>query len=304
MKKALLSLLILMSLIGCTNVTTLSNDSTTNTSSSTTTLSTDTTLPIVLATPSNITMNESYVLSWDPVDLATSYLIKINDQVMSVSETSYDLSTMEHNHFYDIQIKAINQNNESLYSEIMELQLFDTIDETINTYYSINSTSDYYLDLIGYGDILDIRYNHIPSDTDENSSFWEFEDDILSINQEFLSSLPVGGYLFIVYFTTGVMSVEITLIENTGPYPIYGQTLKQVMGEDVVIRFDIMNCEFIGLSGNGIEGTDYTFENNILTINSSYLDPLFLDNPTRNIIIGYEFSVGEDTIISFLIIQR
>ncbi len=43
---------------------------------------------------------------------------------------------------------------------------------------------------------------------------------------------------------------------------------------------------------------------NVLTITSDYLDALFSDNPGRNIILGYQFLQGEDTVISYIVIHR
>lgn len=245
-------------------------------------------------------------MTWNPVDFASGYKVIVEGVEFQVTEPVYDLSTLGHNRFYEISIRAVSDVGQCLDSLPIEYSLFNRIDSPLQANYSIHSLNDFFLDLMGNGVLIDLRYAMENADTVATNDLilWEYTGSILSLDQDYLASETINELNFILFFSTGYMEFKLTLIDVNKPYPVKGQTILQTEGADVTLRFDVMGCEFIELSGNDIESSDYTFLDGILTVSSDYLDPLFSVNPTRNVILGYLFSQGEDSVISFLVIHR
>lgn len=72
--------------------------------------------------PENVNIIDQ-VLTWDSVTDATSYTVKINADEYTVITTSYDLSLLEVDHIYTIQVKANGSDSSSIYSTAL---YFDT----------------------------------------------------------------------------------------------------------------------------------------------------------------------------------
>jgi len=64
--------------------------------------------------PTNITYNDDYI-TWDNIEDATSYILRINDEVYEVTLNAFDASILKNGN-YTVQIKSVYETTESYYS--------------------------------------------------------------------------------------------------------------------------------------------------------------------------------------------
>ncbi len=62
--------------------------------------------------------NETFTLSWEKISNARNYLLLLNEEEISLSTNSYDVSELEQK-LYSARVKAVFANNESLYSNTL-----------------------------------------------------------------------------------------------------------------------------------------------------------------------------------------
>jgi hypothetical protein len=104
MHKLLLSLVLILSLIGCSE----NQD--------------------ILSYPKNIRYNDEYVL-WDEVEGAISYTIKINENTYDVTSPSFNINGLP-NGTYDIRVRSQKDESISYYSPVLNI----TIDRTFQSF--------------------------------------------------------------------------------------------------------------------------------------------------------------------------
>ncbi|MGN1078488.1 MAG: hypothetical protein ACI4ST_08215, partial [Candidatus Gallimonas sp.] len=64
-----------------------------------------------LATPANVTVDDDGLISWDPVEHATDYVVKVGTQEFIVQSTSYRVSSVAEDFTYSVKARAANYND-------------------------------------------------------------------------------------------------------------------------------------------------------------------------------------------------
>lgn len=64
-----------------------------------------------LATPANVTIDDDGLISWDPVEHATDYVVKVGTQEYLVQTTSYRVSSITEDFTYSVKARAANYND-------------------------------------------------------------------------------------------------------------------------------------------------------------------------------------------------
>lgn len=64
--------------------------------------------PTTLEVPNNLTVSEDGIITWDKVENATSYILSINDEEITVTSTTYSLDDLSKS--YVIKVKGMNEN--------------------------------------------------------------------------------------------------------------------------------------------------------------------------------------------------
>lgn len=300
MKKIIIIMLLTITLIGCDKTTQTTNKSVTSTT--TTTVVSATLLPTQLSTPENLKITSASILMWDSVEGALKYIVTVNGEEHQVYQNFYNLAQLEDNRVYSITVRAVNIVSQSSETEAIEYSNFELADISLNVMYSVYLNDDLKVDIDNISAVNEIK----PSIEEEpiNSDNWTFSDGLLSIKKSYLDTINHGTPYLLIYTSNGIIELNIVFNDVNQPYLIYGQTYIQTVNHDLNIRFEAMNGILSGLSGNDITEDDYSVTNSVLTISSQFLDPLFNANPTRNVIIGYNFTVGEDTVIGIIVIHR
>jgi len=137
MKKVTFFLVIFLTLFflaGCGGKTTtdVSTASTTTTVSTTTTtnIGTTTSTDYILQQPTNVVITGD-TITWNTVQYATSYVVKINDNETTVTTNSYTIPDSVYGSI-TVSVKAINSNHESTYSIIVPGIIVKTLDYPAN----------------------------------------------------------------------------------------------------------------------------------------------------------------------------
>lgn len=305
MKRIIFIFLLIWVLVGCDKTTLTTIESTiveSTTSTIPTTIITSTLLPVDLSTPMNFQIINNKMLTWDACPGAKKYIVTANDTEYEVTFNFFNLNQLQDNTLYSIKVRAVNDESQSVDTEAIEYSNFESSVVTLSVLYSINLNHDFTVDIDHLSSIYDIKYSL--EEEMINRENWDFNNGILTIKKNYLESINNLTPSLLLYTSSGIIELNVVFTDINEPYPIKGQTYIQNANQDVTIRFEMMDGILLSLTGNGITEEDYSFEASILTISSSFLDPLFTDNPARNIMIGLNYLVGEDSVIGIIVIHR
>ncbi len=108
------------------------------------------------ATPTGLTFN-GMILSWNAVDGATSYEVKIGTRIFTVTEATFDLNSskiqFEIGREYDVQVKAVKDAESSAYSNAISVYYYG-----MNPNLSYKNNRVYWIPVIG-AEVFEIRVN-------------------------------------------------------------------------------------------------------------------------------------------------
>lgn len=298
MKKGFLILGLAFLLVGCgTQTTTVPSVSTT-----TTTIDTETHL---LATPSGF-WSDPGTFQWEPIAGAEEYSVRVGETILTTSDAWIWLGEIPANAFYSVQVKAVGAGTDSAWSAPEEYAKFDSWGSGYEVVHSVLSESDFSFVIGADLEILDVRYaeEDAGSGKTNESIVKTIEENAFSLGKSYVTEGPEGILEYVVYTTAGSFPLSLSRTEEEGPYVVNPGTFHLHGDIPAVFVFDLMGWGFSSLSGNGITAEGYVYENGVLTVSRSFLDPLFTASPDRNVILTYTVSNGTDTEFGFLVIDH
>jgi uncharacterized protein YcfL len=317
MKRLWILMLLSLFLVGCgangsTTATTSMSSTTSGTVSSsatsstvTTTSSTGTTPAVVLATP-EIFWSDANTLQWEPIEGAEEYHVLVGDTVYPTTNAWIGLGDLPDNAFYEVSVQAVADGKISLWSATEEYAKFVPWGNGFSVVYSVLNPQDFSFVLGADLTVLDIRYaEEEPSSGKTNESIVKsMEGNGFSLGKAYVTEAADGVLEYIVYTTLGSFPLSLSRTQQEGPYVANPSTFSLFGDVPAFFRLELDGCEWDSLSGNNITPSDYSFADGTLTISRSFLDPLFDENPTRNVVLGFLLNDGDDSIVGILVINR
>ena len=116
--------------------------------------------------------------------------------------------------------------------------------------------------------------------------------ETITINHSYLVSLDVGNYTFKAFSNAVPLGIDFSIQITDSAPPICNNPVQEYdtyLNNDVSFAFDLKQNQFISLTGNEITNSDYSFLNNVLTINGQFLKKF---NPLETVIFVASFTYG------------
>lgn len=256
--------------------------------------------PSVIPIPRNLIIN-NHLLTWDAIAYATGYEVTINGVATSITTPSFDLSTLDPNGFFSIEVKTLyfNRASEPSLSLHYESQ-FDSLGilELSQTKNTTQEPLEWVLDSLE-GTILQVNY------LGEEDIVPTFEGNTVRLSLEEFLLLSYGIHYFKVYTTTGLVELQIQVVDDRAPFMISDHEIVVLQGENAPFTFELYDGYFTSVSGNDITAEDYKVEGSILIIQSTYIDTIFQEDEGRQVIIlAYSITANDHIVIGYLFIRR
>lgn len=245
----------------------------------------------------NLELNED-LLTWNSITEIDSYLLWINGVSVSITNHSYDLSGLETGHIYELKVEATDNGVPLYFSPKIFYVKNVTISQTVDLEYDKFSPGDLEIDVTtGVGELLYVLdSSHEEIIVEEESGYY--------FTENYLTEVSYGFHYFYFVFENAYVLVNLTIVDSREPELISSSVQAVNFEESAVFEFNLYDGVFIGLSGNKITSSDYSFEDGVLTIYSDYIEAIFEEDPLReNLILGYTIQVGPDIVVGYLFIQ-
>jgi hypothetical protein len=129
-----------------------------------------------------------------------------------------------------------------------------------------------------------------------------FKSDVYEIKSSYILSHEGYAYLaFYLEFNHQRTLVQITMNNKTIPYIISSTVVKTAGEDNLVFQFELFDGFIRQVSANDMIESDYSIENNLLTIYSEYVASMLMDE--NNFIINYVLE-DEQLVIGFISIEN
>lgn len=255
---------------------------------------------IRLDTPQNL-IHEDSTISFDAVEYATSYVLEVNDEEIILTTTSYTFQTSG---AYSIRVKARAEGYlDSFYTDQYSFTIFVNVSD-VRFNYSIQSS----FDLLAYTFEEDVVITSIQlNETNLSSSNYMYTNQQLMIPSSYLTALDPDLYTFEVNLGLGEsFDLVINVMDTNLPYIVSYNTLTYNEGEDINIWYELFGGTIQGLSsGYAIDASDYSIDDNILTIKSSYVSEYFNEFTTQQTLsIRYTLSKNDEYVLGYIFINK
>jgi hypothetical protein len=126
----------------------------------------------------------------------------------------------------------------------------------------------------------------------------------LTMKGVFLDTIAYGTHFMLFYTSIGIIELQLQIIDTRKPFMISSSQINVILGEDVVLEFELFDGGFVDLSGNDITMEDYHFEGSTLRIHGDYIQRIFTRDPDRSVLIlGYTLSANQHITIGYLFIR-
>ncbi|MDO9629888.1 MAG: hypothetical protein Q7I99_08285 [Acholeplasmataceae bacterium] len=241
------------------------------------------------------------ILFWDSVPNATSYEVRVDNQVYTTTDTNLTLS-LYGSLRKEIKVKAIFRLGESPYSLPIYVSTEVTILSTTTKNYSKQSTFD--LEVKSFDnnpDVLSVT-NYVGEEVALSNLI--VSNQKVSFKSSFLTPLLVGVHVFTIDTNYGSHEVKINITDTARPYMISGSEIFTNFMTNVTVTYELFGGVILSLSGNDITTSDYTITGNSLTINKDYIHNQFVIVPSRTtLILGYTLESGENVVIGYIFIK-
>lgn len=222
---------------------------------------------------------ENGTLEWEDLD-AESYILEVNGEEETITDNQYSLEAEKH---YDIRIKAIYPEGESLYSETVTINNFSQVSQTYTIQYSLESETDPMVYLSSAPENLTMEDNVAIGEDD-----YRLQGNRLSIDKDAIQSLGEGSHEILFSTEDGLYQIDFEIEDNINPKVISNTTMTYQEGQDIIVKVETYGEGTHSLSGgtdDNLSEDEYVIDGNTITIKSSYFDRLFEDNPDRSSVI-------------------
>ena len=251
--------------------------------------------------PTNV-MRNGMILTWNEVDNALNYIIQVNNDFIDFTHNlTYDLSSyaFDMNELFMIEVGAFYETTDIAYGNPVYYHTYQPLGLNLSASYEQDFISDFTFDFEDEVEIDAIMLNDyfIPSDE------YTIIDGVLTIHAHALIGELSDVETIEILTPDGMIELVVDIIEAK-PKLISSSTVNYISQMDMTFEFMLHGGSFLSLSGNEIESTDYIFSDNTLTIYSSYVESILLENPSRErIILLYQLEKNQDIIMGFIFIE-
>jgi hypothetical protein len=248
--------------------------------------------------PMNLSISD-HILSFDSSYL-TAYQLFINDILITTfNTTSIDLSTYtELYNTYNIKVVAIYDG--LVYpSETLIYNTHIKLDLDQEMTYELRSSEEISFDFDHLDQIIRIEKNQtIIADT-----LYSATTTSLIFDQDLFFYPSYGINTYEVYTNSGYFLITITVIETERPHLYSSSSVNYQSGQDITLEFNLLGGSFIKVEGNDISNQDYTFDDELLIINDSYVESILESNPDRStIILSYQLEKDQNSFTGLIFI--
>jgi len=224
----------------------------------------------------------------------------LDDQVLTLSENSFDYTTLQQNKIFEVKVRSIIGDEFSRYSNTIILDLFTSSQSSYSRKFNLNSTDDFIL----YGFDTPVIYFIKQNDSIISENSFSIKHDFLFIDNDYLQNLE-GNTALYLYTDQGIIKLTINPENITKPFLRTTNSLVFEENKDISFVFELCGGTLIELNGNGISEQHYTLFNNLLIIDYSFFEDLFNANSERNsVILSYQLISGQEVVIGYLFINR
>lgn len=240
--------------------------------------------------PTSITINNNRILMWDVMTGAIKYLVLVNGESYETLENYFSLTQFEMSPLV-INVKAIYNQGESIWSNrIIDEEGVQPID-LIQFNYSTNSSFD--LIVLISESLLYIK----ESSTDAYINEYDFLENEVSIDTEYLTLLSLGEHEFKILTFDGYYVLRINIIDTNSPYMITSQEIYTLFDKDIICSFDLFDGTIMDLTGSSITPLDFIIVDNIVIINIDYVLTQFEeDHNLFTVTLTYTLQKGDEVI--------
>lgn len=256
--------------------------------------------PLVrLSTPKNLVFSED-TLTFDAVDHATSYLILADDFSVTTQTNSYTFTGAG---TYRVRVIAKADGYlDSLFSSQIEVVIQTDpgdptptrLDAPTNLEFSENTLT---FDAVEHATNYKIIGDNI--DVVVTTNHYTFTTD--GVHRVSIIAQASG-------YKDSLFSEEIEVIvvfEDSKPFVISTNGLTTNFESDIIITFESVGFTFKGLNGYEVTQSNYTYQNDVLTIDIEYIESVFDNNPERDsLIFSYTFEKETQTHLGFITIKK
>ena len=210
-------------------------------------------------------------------------------------------------YFTETGIYNIRVKNSSGYVDY-QLKISDKREIEINqvgyTQYDIYEPADLEISLLENID----TFNSL-SGNNITANDYTYSNNILTINQSYLSSLEKGQYTFNIISELESEGVSFILyVINSTPPAVIGEDFKDFdiqNGTDIIFTVDVKNGQFVNIEGNDITQSDYIYDNdtNTITFKREYITDLDFGMNNFTIKVGYNTDKFNTLVLSIDVIN-
>lgn len=309
MKKILL-LVLLLFLVSCNQVT--QTESTT-----TTELETSSNTEDLESRFLTLSENQSGLIELSSVEGAIAYTLYVSDVTdideellladqefsISVTELSFNTSVLQENRLYSIYaLTVFDTEEEVIRSNTLNLDLFTDLG-SLEITYNINNLDNLYIPL--QQEITDLLYIEGLGHKFLANDYLLYDNYLLIEPQFFHNNFSLRfDYELDIFTETGKYNLTVVSEENNKPSIL---TANEVVfdGSDLIFVFDYCGGQLEDINGTELSANDFSLDNNILTIDSSFIQGLFDAEAERDtVILNYQLRNDTDIVIGYLFINR
>lgn len=255
-----------------------------------------------LVPPSNIHIEEDTLL-WDAVPLVIGYIVEINGIQENVKVTSFSLSDLPRNAFYDITVTSIYTNNcFSHPSSIFSYHTFIDAFEVWEYAYHKGQEAPLTIDLRTLSSAVIAL--HDEEDEELPSDDVVIGDDEITITSTFLESYSYGEYTYSLFTSEGKIIIHLTIGDARKPHIIGTGDYTFQPSTPIISTFELYDGQIIGIVGGTIGEGDYVIEGNTLTLLSDYLDREFSSTSRNLLLLSITIESEVHLVITYILISR
>ena len=152
--------------------------------------------------------------------------------------------------------------------------------------YSINSNFD--LEIYKYNEDIESIKILLLDEEISNDNYYN-KDNSIFLKSEYIKSIYEGEvsskYLHTLETNLGIHEITLELHEKDLPYVYTELRVETNFKDDITYKFEMFDYEFKEVIEQSITIEDYNFNENIVTINNSYIKSYFDNNESKNQLI-------------------
>jgi len=191
-------------------------------------------------------------------------------------------------------------NQDSQYVSSTEFEYLDL--GTIEASYNLQNLNDFYIVIADLGLVHELE---VVAD-EITISDYHIDENKLFISHDYLVGLSNSNDEIEIelYTSNGKLEIELNFQDSAVP-SIISENEVIFQGNDIEFVLDYAGGEFVEIDGSDISTNDYTLVDNILTIDSDFIQDLFDAEPSRNnVVLSVQLRNDDNVVIVYIVITR